>query len=87
MIQELRLIQFLNHRSCLNKKKFIQTFRILSSLTTIHEEKIDRSITFHVKSIGDPLSPYEWLAYSLSKYNITPESHIKVLRIKEMITN
>ena len=23
MIQELRLIQFLNHRSCLNKKKFI----------------------------------------------------------------
>ena len=39
-----------------------------------------------VNKILQPLNPYEWLASYLSK-NITPESNIKVMRMKVMIVD
>ena len=38
-----------------------------------------------MKKLSNPLTP-ESDQYLISPYNITPESHIKVMRIKEMIT-
>ena len=38
-----------------------------------------------MKKLSNPLTP-ESDKYLISPYNITPESHIKVMKIKEMIT-
>ena len=38
-------------------------------------------------SKNEPSTPQEWQASNFSLLSTTPESHIKVARIKKMITN
>ena len=62
--------------------------RIWSQSISLKSYRVDSSIQTkycHLQSIN-PLNPKS-NQHLISPYNITPESHIKVMRTKEMITN
>ena len=62
--------------------------RILSQSISLRGYRVDSSIQtkyYYLHSINS-LNPKS-NQHLISPYNITPESHIKVMRIKEMITN